>query len=98
MFFATQLYQTRWFHAIFMPVIIEFSRYISTYSSAKFELIISVLCASGVDFAIVSVVNALLEPGIAAIMCGTLILFICSLLTFALSYLLTAKIFKKKEY
>lgn len=53
---------------------------------------------SGVDFAIVSVVNALLEPGIAAIMCGALILLICFLLTFALSYLLTAKIFKKKEY
>ncbi len=27
-------------HAIFMPVIIEFSRYIRTYSSAKFELLI----------------------------------------------------------
>ena len=27
-------------HAIFMPVIIEFSRYIRTYSSAKFEEII----------------------------------------------------------
>lgn len=26
-------------HAIFMPVIIEFSRYIRTYSSAKFEYI-----------------------------------------------------------
>ena len=30
--------KTRWFHAIFMPVIIEFSRCIGTYSSAKFEL------------------------------------------------------------
>ena len=29
--------KTRRFHAIFMPVIIEFSRYIGTYSSAKFE-------------------------------------------------------------
>ena len=27
-------------HAIFMPVMIEFSRYICTYSSAKFEKII----------------------------------------------------------
>ena len=32
--------KTRWFHAIFMPVIIEFSRCIGIYSSAKFELII----------------------------------------------------------
>ena len=30
----------RWFHAIFMPVIIGFLRCIGTYSSAKFELII----------------------------------------------------------
>ena len=31
--------KTRRFHAILMPVIIEFSRCIGTYSSAKFELI-----------------------------------------------------------
>ena len=31
--------KTRRFHAIFMPVFIEFSRCISTYSSAKFELL-----------------------------------------------------------
>ncbi|MBU5333992.1 hypothetical protein KQI61_17505, partial [Anaerocolumna aminovalerica] len=30
--------KTRWFHAIFMPVIIEFPRCIGTYLSAKFEL------------------------------------------------------------
>lgn len=33
--------KTRRFHAIFMSVIIEFSRCIGTYSSAKFELFIS---------------------------------------------------------
>ena len=32
--------KARWFHAIFMPVIIEFSRCIGTYSSAKFEIVI----------------------------------------------------------
>ena len=32
--------KTRRFHAIFMPVLIEFSRCIGTYSSAKFEYII----------------------------------------------------------
>ena len=37
-FSTTQLYRTRWFHAILLPVIIEFSRCIGTYSSAKFEL------------------------------------------------------------
>ena len=30
-FFATQLYQNHWFHAIFMPVIIELSRCIGTF-------------------------------------------------------------------
>jgi len=30
--------KTSRFHAIFLPEIIEFSRYTSTYSSAKFEL------------------------------------------------------------
>ena len=79
--------------AVFFPLF-----FVGGEEKSEVLLIISVLCASGVDFAIVSVVNALLEPGIAAIMCGALILLICSLLTFALSYLLTAKIFKKKEY
>lgn len=35
--------KTRRFHAIFMSVIIEFSRCIGTYSSAKFEMIILLL-------------------------------------------------------
>lgn len=30
--------KTRWFHAIFMPVIIEFLRCIGTYSSASFQI------------------------------------------------------------
>ena len=38
-FGTTQLYQTRRFHAIILPVNIEFSRCIGTYLSAKFELI-----------------------------------------------------------
>ena len=79
--------------AVFFPLF-----FVGGEEKSEVLLIISVLCASGIDFAIVSVVNALLEPGIAAIMCGALILLICSLLTFALSYPLTAKIFKKKEY
>lgn len=37
-FSSTQLYQTRWLHVILLPVIIEFSRCISTYSSTKLEL------------------------------------------------------------
>ena len=79
--------------AVFFPLF-----FVGGEEKSEVLLIISVLCASGVDFAIVSVVNALLEPGIASIICGALILLICSLLAFALSYLLTAKIFQKKEY
>ncbi len=79
--------------AVFFPLF-----YIGGEEKSEVLLVISLLCAFGIDFAIVSVVNDLLEPGIASIMCGTLILIICSLLAFALSYLLTAKIFKKKEY
>ncbi|MEE1303333.1 MAG: hypothetical protein UHD64_11165, partial [Bacteroidales bacterium] len=45
---ATQLYQNHWFHAIFMPVIIEFFRCIGTYLSAKFEL--STLVNDNMDF------------------------------------------------
>ncbi len=36
--------KTRRFHAVFMPVLIEFSRCIGTYSSAKFEYVINELC------------------------------------------------------
>ena len=79
--------------AVFFPLF-----FVGGEEKSEVLLIISVLCASGVDFAIVSVVNALLEPGIASIICGALILLICSLLAFALSYLLTAKIFQKKGY
>lgn len=79
--------------AVFFPLF-----FVGGEEKSEVLLIISVLCASGVDFAIVSVVNALLEPGIASIVCGALFLIICSLLAFALAYLLTAKIFKKKEY
>mgnify|MGYP004583813143 CR=1 FL=1 len=41
MIVSEQLNYTKiwWFHAIFLPVIIEFSRCVGTYSSAKFELI-----------------------------------------------------------
>ena len=40
--------QIRRFHAIFMPVIIEFSRCIGTYLSAKFELILYIVVVNRV--------------------------------------------------
>lgn len=61
-------------------------------------LVISLLFAFGIDFAIISIINDLLEPGIASIVFGAAILIVFSILAFALSYPLTARIFKKKEY
>ena len=79
--------------AVFFPLF-----YMGGEEKSEVLLVISLLCAFGIDFAIVSAVNDLLEPGIASIVYGALILIICSLLAFALSYPLTAKIFKKREY
>lgn len=61
--------------------------------------IISLLCAFGIDFAVISIINDLLEPtGTVSIVFGGLILVLCSVLAFALSYPLTAGIFKQREY
>jgi len=79
--------------AIFFPLC-----YVGGEEKSEVFLAISLLCAFGIDFAIVSVVNDLLEPGIASIVFGAVILILCSLLAFALSYPLTARIYKKKEY
>lgn len=61
-------------------------------------LVISILCAFGIDLVIVNVLNELLEPGITTILFGAAVLVVCSLLAFAVSYLLTVGIFKRKEY
>lgn len=61
-------------------------------------LIISLLCALGIDYFIVSITNRLLNPGTNAILLGAFALLVCSLLAFALSYPLTIRIFRKKEY
>lgn len=79
--------------AIFFPLF-----YAGGAEKSEVFLVISLLCAFGIDFAIVSAANDLLEPGIASIVFGSVILIVCSLLVFALSYPLTAGIFKKKEY
>lgn len=61
-------------------------------------LVITLLCAFGIDWAIVNVTNELLEPGIFNIILGASVLIICSLLAFCISYPLTVSIYKKKEY
>ena len=61
-------------------------------------LVITLLCAFGIDWVIVNVTNELLEPGIFNIILGASVLIICSLLAFCISYPLTVSIYKKKEY
>lgn len=61
-------------------------------------LVIALLCAIGIDFVIISVLNDLLGPGMGTVLFGLAVLLICSLSAFALSYLVTVGIFKRKEY
>lgn len=61
-------------------------------------IIISLLCGVGIALVIVSIINYYLDPGLTIILLGASVLIICSLLMFALSYLLTVNIFNKKEY
>lgn len=79
--------------AVFFPLF-----YIGGAERSEVFLIISLLCAFGIDFSIISIINNLQEPGISSIVFGAVILIVCSILAFALSYPLTVCIFKRKEY
>lgn len=59
---------------------------------------IAILCAFGIDYAIITIVNDLLEPGFTTRIFGTAVLIVCSLAAFGVSYLLTVSIYSKKEY
>lgn len=62
-------------------------------------LVIALLCAIAVDAGLVMLLNMLLpEPGEITILCGTVAMTGCSALAFALSYPLTAHIYRKKEF
>jgi len=91
--FALGVSMSLFMGAVFFPLF-----YMGGEEKSEVFLVISLLCAFGIDFVIVSAVNDLLEPGIAAIVFGAVILIVCSLLALALSYRLTVRIFKKKEY
>ena len=79
--------------AIFFPLF-----YLGGAERNEVFLIISLLCAIGIDLVIVTVVNDLTEPGITSILTGLVVLSASSLLAFVLSYPLTLSIFKRKEY
>lgn len=91
--FALGISMSLFMGAVFFPLF-----YIGGAERSEVFLIISLLCAFGIDFTIISVTNQLLEPGITSIVLGAVVLLVCSLLAFALSYPLTVCIFRRKEY
>lgn len=79
--------------AMFFPLF-----YLGGTDKSDVFLAITLLCAFGIDFVIVSITNELLEPGTYTALCGAGILIICSLLAFCISYPLTVSIYGRKEY
>ncbi len=79
--------------AFFFPLF-----YLGGEERGEVSLVISLLCGIGITLGIISTLNRYLSPGFTTILLGTVILTVCSLLTFALSYPLTVCIYKKKEY
>lgn len=72
--------------------------YLGGEERCEILLVISLLCAVGISLVITSVIRLFLTPGLTAIVSEAVILLMCSLLAFVLSYPLTVGIFKKKEY
>ena len=79
--------------AIFFPLF-----YLGGTERSDVFLIITFLCAFGIDLAAVTVINKLLEPGNTTILLGAAALLVFSLLAFSISYPITVGIFKRKEY
>ena len=78
--------------AMFFPLF-----YLGGTERSDVFLVITLLCAFGIDLAITTVINELLDPGITTILFGASALTACSLLAFVLSYLLSVYIFRKKQ-
>lgn len=91
--FALGISMSLFMGAIFFPLF-----YAGGEERGEVIWMIAILCAFGIDYTIVTVLNSLLEPGITAIVFGAAVLVVCSLVAFGLSYLLTAGIFGRKEY
>ena len=91
--FALGVSMSLFMGAIFFPLF-----YLGGAERSDVFLVITILCAFGIDLVIVTVTNELLEPGITTILLGAAVLLVCSLLAFIISYPLTVGIFKRKEY
>lgn len=91
--FALGISMSLFMGAFFFPLF-----YLGGEERSEVFLVISLLCAVGTALGIVSIINFYLAPGLTTIVLGAVILLLCSLLAFALSYPITVGIFKKKEY
>ena len=79
--------------AFFFPLL-----YLVGEERSDIFLVISLLCGIGVVLGMISVLNLCLVPGIITILLSAVVLLLCSLAMFALSYPLTVGIYCKKEY
>lgn len=84
--------------SLFMSAIYFPFFYLCGEERGEVVLIIALVCASCIDYVIISILNQLLTPGIAAIIIGDAVLLACALMTFLFSYPLTICIYKKNEY
>lgn len=91
--FALGISMSLFMGAVFFPLF-----YLGGEEKSEAFLVISILCAFGIDLVIIGIINDVLEPGIVNILIGVAALVGCSLLAFGGSCLLTVGIFKKKEY
>lgn len=91
--FALGISMSLFMGAIFFPIF-----FFGGEERSEVFLVISILCAFGIDLLLVSILNELLEPGFTTILFGAASLVVSSLLAFAVSYPLTVRIFRRKEY
>ncbi|MDE6847109.1 MAG: ABC-2 transporter permease [Lachnospiraceae bacterium] len=91
--FALGISMSLFMGAIFFPLF-----YAGGEERGEVFWMIAILCAFGIDYIIVTILNSLLEPGITTIVFKAAALVGCSLAAFGLSYQLTVGIFRRKEY
>lgn len=79
--------------AVFFPLF-----YLNGEEKGSIFFGLSLLCAFLADYAIISLTNYFIEPGVHNLLLGILTLLGCSATAFVLSYPLTVSIFKRREY
>lgn len=79
--------------AVFFPLF-----YLNGEEKGSIFFGLSLLCAFLADYAIISLINYFIEPGVHNLLLGILALLGCSATAFVLSYPLTVSIFKHRQY